>query len=95
MKGRSIHQITLDATEFVPVDKVTDGADQDLPRDERQHRLAAAMASYFHHERANVCVLLIGRFNDHRHTDDWWKLSGGSIPEFTGDVFQIGMILLL
>ena len=87
-KGGSIHQIALDSSALIPQGQITDSADQDLPRDERQYKLAAEMASHFQHQ--TVCVLLLGRFNGIPHWHEFCK----EYFQCGGD-FQIGLILLL
>ncbi|KAL8644423.1 MAG: hypothetical protein Q9226_007772 [Calogaya cf. arnoldii] len=93
-KGRSIQQVALDSTDLIPDQTFTEDYREDLPRNHRQHRLTAEMANYFRRARLTAMVLLLGRFTDDQHTDEWWELSGGPIPDETGDRFLIGMILV-
>ena len=92
--GRSIQQIALDATNLIPNVIFTDKPLEGLPRDQRQHKFAAQIAGYVQHAKLEVSVLLLGRYHDDQHSDQWWSLSRGPIAEFTGDVFNIGLILL-
>ena len=92
--GRSIQQIALDATNLIPDDIFTDKPLEDLPRDQRQHKLAAEIVSYLQHAKLEASILLLGRYRDDKHSDQWWSMSGGPIAEYVGDVFNIGLILL-
>ena len=90
---RSIHQIALDSTDLIPKGTYSVDLQEDLPRNDCQHRLAAEMACHFRQARLTVMVLLIGLSTDDDHLDEWWEFSGGPIPGLTGDRFHIGLIL--
>lgn len=91
---KSTQQIVVDSSPLMPSSLFTDDPTQDIPRDERQHRLAAELVNLCSRQGLSISVLLLGHFSDDRHTEDWWKLAGGSISEFTGDRFNIGLILV-
>ena len=91
---KSTQQIIVDSSALMPPSLFTDDPTQDIPRDERQHRLAAELVNLGSRQGLSISVLLLGRFSDDQHTEDWWKLSGGSVSEFTGDRFNIGLIMV-
>lgn len=93
-KGRSIQQVALDSTDLIPYQIFTKDPRMDMPRDNGQHRIAAEMTNFFRRAQVTAMVLLLGRFTDDDHTDEWWEFSGGPIPDMTGDRFLIGMILV-
>lgn len=93
-RKKSTQQIVVDSLALLPSSLFTDDPTQDIPRDERQHRLAAELVNLCSRQALTISVLLLGRFSDDRHTEDWWKLAGGSISEFTGDRNNIGLILV-
>lgn len=91
---KSTQQIIVDSSALLPFSLFTDDPTQDIPRDERQHRLAAELVTLCSRQGLSIYVLLLGRFSDDQHTEGWWKLAGGSNSEFNGDRFNIGLILI-
>jgi hypothetical protein len=83
--GKSTQQMRLDSTLLLPRSTFTDSPQEDIPRDERQHRHATELVEYFGQKHLAGFVLLLGRFSDEQHRDDWWELSGGRRSEFTGN----------
>ncbi|KAL8818743.1 MAG: hypothetical protein Q9223_002692 [Gallowayella weberi] len=90
-KGRSIQQLALDSTDFIPKQTFPEEV---MPSNECQHGLAAEMTDYFRSARLSAVILLLGRFSDDQHSDEWWEFTGGPIVDMTGDRFLIGMILV-
>ena len=93
IQGKSTQEIILDSTDMVPMSAFAENPQSNIPRDERQHRLASQMVDLFHQAHLLVSVLLLGRFSDEEHGEDWWEMAGGRVSEFNGDRFNIGMIL--
>lgn len=92
--NRSVHQMVLDSTDMVSKGTFAVNSQEDLPRNDCQHRLAAEMARHFRQARLTVMVLLIGLSTDDQHSDEWWQFSEGPILDMTGDRFHIGLILV-
>lgn len=82
--------MALDSTDLIPDQIFTEDPREDLPRNHGQHILAAEMTNYFRRARLTAMVLLLGRFTDDQHTDEWWEFPGGPIPDMTGDRFLLG-----
>ena len=91
---QSTQQIVIDSSELLPFSLFQHDPTQDLIRDARQHRLAAELVNLCSQRGLLISVLLLGLFSDDRHTEEWWKLAGGSNPDFNGNRFNIGLILV-
>ncbi|MCJ1387457.1 hypothetical protein MMC18_000300 [Xylographa bjoerkii] len=94
LHGRTPQQVVLDQTSLVPMSSFSEHPQNNIPRDRRQHRLIQEMSNLFQADNLPAVILLLGRFSDEQHSEDMWNLAGGRIPEFHGDRFNIGLILI-
>lgn len=92
--GKSTQQIVLDSTNLVSKGEFSENPQNDIPRDTRQHKLATDMLRVFKQKKLSASVLLLGRFSDDDHGEDFWEMAGGHLSEFNGDRFNVGLILV-
>lgn len=67
---KSTQQTVVDSSALMLSSLFTNDPTPDIPRDERQHRLAAELVNICSRQGLSISVLLLGRFSDDRHTEE-------------------------
>lgn len=91
IKGKSTQQIALDFNSLQSA--FSENPQLDIPRGQRQHKLAQELIDCSKKKGLSVIVMLLGRFSDDQHRQEFWELAEGRISEFFGERYNIGLIL--